>query len=111
MVKNHKIKILHSEYVEKSDLIKWDVLFLDDNLEQSYVWPSVDLLQVLKITGEVDASLLHKFCADMQDKTINLVIDKNVETPEPHVAVKEYEQINQKLADHFTCFKKFSRGH
>lgn len=110
MLRTHRIKILHSEYIEKSDLIRWDVLFFDDSVEQSYVWPSVDLLSSLNIKGKVDPSVLHKFCDDVKGKTINLVVDKDVKTPDVSITQEQYNKINDKLAEHFDTFQKVNQG-
>lgn len=110
MQKNHKVKIVTSCYVESSDLIKWEIIFLDDNTEQIYVWPSVDLMTSLGIKQRVSKDLLHKFCADMQGKTINMYVDKEISTPEVNITEEEYKQLNTHVSQYFKDIKEIIDG-
>lgn len=110
MLKTYKIKILFSQYIESSDLIRWDVFFLEDGSEQSYVWPSVDLLKSLNIVGNVEPSVLHKFCDDMNNKVIKIVIEKDVEIPSQSVSSRDMQKISEGIADHFTVFRNVVEG-
>jgi len=101
MIPARRVKILQSKYVEESDLIQWSLHFLDDGLEQMYVWPSVDLLTALNIKGTVTAAMIHKFCSDMQGKEINFVIDKEPELPEPLITVEENDRLQEDIRNIF----------
>jgi len=50
-------------------------------LEQTYVWPSIDLLTGLGIKGRATTGQLDKFCEDMRGKDITFVIDALPEAP------------------------------
>jgi hypothetical protein len=108
--KNRKARIVHSEYAEANDLIKWHVIFYDDNTEQTYVWPSCDLLNALNIKGKVDSAILHKFCRDMNNKDINLVVDVNTELPTNEMNKQDYDTINKKVIKEFDNFKNSILG-
>ena len=102
-----RVRVVESHYIEESDLIRWKLLFLDDGMDQIYVWPSVDLLKLLNITRtEVDPSLLHKFCRDMTNKEINFVIDEEPDLPSPEITQEQANDLQDKLRDHFDTFKK-----
>jgi hypothetical protein len=68
-----RAKIIESEYIEKSDLIKWNLEFLDNGHTQIYVWPSIDLITSLGIKGKVTPADLHLFCKNMHNKEINFI--------------------------------------
>jgi hypothetical protein len=70
-----RIRIMDSQYKEQSDLVLWTVYFLDNGTEQTYVWPSSDLLSLLKIQGKTTPEMLHNFCQAMVGKEINFIID------------------------------------
>ncbi len=76
MLPPRKAKIVVSEYVQESDLVKWTLFFYDDSSEQTYVWPSIDLLQCLNIKGRATSDQIINFCQKMKDKDINFVIDE-----------------------------------
>lgn len=107
MLPPRRVKILDSKYIEKSDLIQWDIQYLDDGSEQTYVWPSVDLLSVLNIKrAEVEIKDIHNFCNTINGKEINFVAEAlpPVKLPEPND--KESEIIQQRIREHFDTFQK-----
>lgn len=107
MLPPRRVKIVESHYVEKSDLIQWKLLFLNNGMEQIYVWPSTDLLKALNITKtKVEPALLEKFCKDMLNKEINFVIDEEPELPEPEITKEQFDGLGDALSDHFDMFKK-----
>lgn len=102
----HRVKIVKSEYIEASDLIKWDVFFYEDSTTQTYVWPSIDLVNSFKIKGKLTKENFYEFCSKIEGKDINLVIDKNVRVPEEKISQKDFSKINKQISDHFDVFKK-----
>jgi len=107
MLPPRRVKIVESQYIEESDLIKWTLEYLDDGTVQTYVWPSCDLLKALNITRtEVEPYHLKKFCKDMLNKEINFVIDKEPELPQPNITKQEYKGLSKGLCEHFNVFKK-----
>ena len=107
MLPPRRVKIVESKYIEKSDLIQWKLLFLQDYTEQVYVWPSSDLLKALNITRtEVEPHHLRKFCNDMLNKEINFVIDQEPELPQPEISKDEFESLGKGLSEHFETFRK-----
>ncbi len=107
MLPPRRVRIVESHYIEHSDLIQWKLLFLDNGMDQVYVWPSIDLLKLLKITiTQVDSSMLHKFCKDMTNKEINFVIDEEPDLPSPEITQEQSDDLREGLRDHFDTFKK-----
>lgn len=100
-----RAKVVESKYIEKSDLIQWTLYFLDDGTDQTYVWPSVDLIKELNIKGKVEPSHLHKFCEDILNKEINFSIDKEPERPK-EMPKEKFEEIGKRIGEHFDVFKK-----
>lgn len=105
-----KAKIIESKYVTESDLIYWTLRFYDDGSEQSYVWPSVDLLKSLGITGKTSPEMLVKFCGSMREKDINFVIDMEPKKPEVEISKDQYEKLNQEMHKHFNNFRQAVQG-
>jgi len=107
MLLPRRVKIVQSEYIEDSDLIKWTLLFIDSNDTQTYVWPSCDLLKSLNIKRtEVDTHHLRKFCKDMLNKEINFVIDEEPELPDVNITKNQNEGLKNSMCEHFDIFKK-----
>lgn len=108
--KIRKMRILESEYIESHDLIKWKVKFHDDNAEQTYIWPSADLLAALCIRGSVDKKLLHKFCADVLNKDVNLAVESLEQKPQSKLTEQQYTYLDKKMEEEFINFKNKMRG-
>lgn len=106
MDNTRRIRILESQYLEKNDLIMWKVLFLDNNDEQTYVWPSIDLLNALNIKGKVTTDIIHDFCQRMVLKEVNFVVDAKLDLPKYKMTDEQQNFINQQIEKEFDNFKK-----
>jgi len=109
MLPPRKAKIIESKYLEHADLISWTLKFADSGMEQTYVWPSIDLLSCLNIKGKATPEILHKFCLDMTGKDINFVIDEEPNLPKAS-PVAEYQGLNDGLREYFGVSKKNVEG-
>jgi hypothetical protein len=103
----HKIKIIKSIYIENSDLIRWDVVFLDNQDEQVYVWPSVDLFSALGIKEKIDKNLINKFCKDMCGKELNFVVDRHAKSNNIEMSQDEYKSATKSVEKYFDDFIKY----
>lgn len=107
MLPPRRVKIIESQYIEASDLIKWTLFFIDSSDTQTYVWPSCDLLKSLNITRtEVDPHHLRKFCKDMLNKEINFVIDEEPQLPDVIITENQNEGLKSHMCEYFDEFKK-----
>ena len=105
MLPPRKAKVVEGKYLEHADLISWTLKFADSGAEQTYVWPSVDLLSCLNIKGKATPEMLHKFCSDMTGKDINFVIDEEPSLPKP-AAIAEYQGLSDGLREYFGVSRK-----
>ena len=105
-----KAKIIDSKYVINSDVVYWTLRFYDDGSEQTYVWPSVDLLKTLKITDKISTEALIKFCDDMNNKEINFVTDMEPKKPDVEITNEQYKTLNKEMHKHFDNFKNMVQG-
>lgn len=106
MTEKQKIKIVTSKYHEEKDLIIWDVLFIDTGVEQAFCWPSIDLMKALNITAKVLPEQLHKFCSDIEGKTITMVIEGVPRYVPPVMTEEQYNKITDQIKDHFDTFER-----
>lgn len=107
MLPPRRVKIVESDYIEQSDLIKWTLLFIESNDTQTYVWPSCDLLKSLNITAtQIDPQHLNKFCNDMLNKEINFVIDEEPDLPDISITEGQNDGLKNGMHEHFDAFKK-----
>lgn len=73
-----KVVIVDTEYDEELDLVVWEFEYVDDKEHISMGWKSKDLSLALGIKGDIESSLMKKFCEDMKGNKINLVIEGQV---------------------------------
>jgi len=106
-INSQRVKILRAKYDEEKDLIIWHFLFLDSGTEQSFCWPSPDLLKAVGITviDQVEPDHLHQFCKDMIGKEINFLAEGVPYYEPPKGTQEQYHDITEKMADHFDTFK------
>lgn len=100
-----KVRIIEAKYLEDSNLFSWTVRFLSSGKERTYVWTANDLLACLNIKGKTTSSMLNKFCSDIKDKEINLVLEEEPIFPSTTV-VEEYQGLAQNLCDYFGVSKR-----
>ena len=105
MLPPRRAKVIEGKYLEHADLISWTLKFSDSETEQTYVWPSVDLLECLNIKGKATPAILHKFCSDMTGKEINFVIDEEPNLPKS-TTIAEYQGLSEGLREYFGVSKK-----
>lgn len=101
-----RVKILDSQYKEEKDLIVWTLKFLETGDEQTFCWPSGDLLEAFNINSKkVEPEHLHDFCLAMQGKEINFVVDGIPEYSLPKSKEGNDPEITDKIVEHFETFR------
>ena len=103
-----RVKILETKYDEEKDLFVWRIKFLHNSVDQSFCWPSVDLLSALGIKTEsaIPPEYLHKFCEDMKGKEINFILEGEPVEPIEIGTDEELEAISDDVSSHFDNFRK-----
>lgn len=101
-----RVKILDSQYKEEKDLIVWTLKFLETGDEQTFCWPSGDLLESFDINPKnVTPSHLHVFCKAMEGREVNFVVDGIPEYSLPKSKEGNDQEITDKIVDHFETFR------
>jgi len=87
-----KAKVKTAEYLTKRDLIVWTLVYLDDEEEQTYAWPSSDYLKSVGInpeTAKVTPDQLQTHCKEMINKEVNFEVQGK-----PNTAIDDSETEN-----------------
>jgi len=107
-----KVKILETKYDEDKDLFIWRIKFLHNSVDQSFCWPSVDLLSALGVNtdSEIPSEYLHKFCEDMKGKEISFVLEGEPVEPMEIGTDEELGAVSEDVSSHFNNFRKHVEG-
>lgn len=104
-----RVKILDSKYDEDRDLIIWSLRFVETGDEQSFCWPSVDLISSLGINPtKLQPEHIHKFCSDMLGKELNFVVEGLPQSELPNPDKEIGKEISEGIADHFDTFRRMT---
>jgi len=110
MTETSRVKILEAKYEEEKDLFVWKLRFLEKgNTEQSFCWPSVDLLSALGIKSKAAPELLREFCENMTGKEINFVVGGEPVAPEAGTS-EDYKSVTNAVSEHFDNFSRHISG-
>jgi len=70
----HSVKCLDMSYDSSSDMITWELYFMDKDKIQKFAYPSEDLKKALNINVEITQDDWSGFCKKMQGKEFSLVM-------------------------------------
>jgi hypothetical protein len=111
MLPPRRARIIQCKYIENSELIQCTLFFLDNSIDQMYVWPVSDFLSAVNIKQKVPANLLHKFCQDIVNKEINFVIDEEPPLPKPEITKEQMRNLKENMICQFDIFKESVSEH
>jgi len=99
-----KVKVIKADYHEECDLLVWHVQGVDDKRTVKLAWPAQDIsiaFNILDKDGEpaaIPPDLIRKFCADVEGKEINLVLEKSVTFDKDRDLTKEeMKELSEKM--------------
>tara|TARA_Y100000034_G_C6750193_1_gene333399 strand:+ start:241 stop:486 length:246 start_codon:yes stop_codon:yes gene_type:complete len=69
---SHKVKCLNMSYDPSSDMITWELYFIEKDKTQAFAYPSQDMKSAIGINGEVSEEDWENFCKKMINKEFGL---------------------------------------
>ena len=70
----HPVRCVDISYDSVSDMITWELYFIEKDKKQSFAYPSDDLKKALNISAKVSEDEWLVFCKNMQGKNFSLVM-------------------------------------
>jgi hypothetical protein len=70
----HKVKCLNMSYEQSSDMITWELYFIEKDKKQVFAYPSIDMKTAIGITDEIKEQDWFEFCKSMINKEFNLAM-------------------------------------
>tara|TARA_Y100000310_G_C20494710_1_gene720958 strand:- start:562 stop:819 length:258 start_codon:yes stop_codon:yes gene_type:complete len=70
----HKVRCLNMSYDQSSDMITWELYFLEKDRKQVFAYPSQDIKIAVGIAGDVKEDDWIDFCKRMINKEFTLVL-------------------------------------
>ncbi|MBC8306277.1 MAG: hypothetical protein H8E55_62270 [Pelagibacterales bacterium] len=71
---SHKVRCLNMSYDQSSDMITWELYFLEKDRKQVFAYPSQDIKTAVGISGDVNEDDWAVFCKKMINKEFTLVL-------------------------------------
>lgn len=70
----HKVKCINMSYDSNSDMITWELHFLEKDRKQTFAYPSRDMKDAIGIDADIQEEDWLDFCKKMINKEFNLTM-------------------------------------